>query len=601
METFLIYLLKSSALMAAFYLLYHFLVQKETFFNSSRWFLLAGLFTSALMPLFFIERIVFIEKQPININNVSHIVNDINPENFPVDNSFNWFEILNMAYFIVVFILLSIIVANVFSLYKLLYKKQIEVKKPFALVDINENINPFSFFKYIVFNSNLYSKKELESILNHEKVHSREKHSIDVIIAKVFCAIFWFNPFVWLYKKAILQNLEYIADQKAIENIEDKKAYQMTLLKVVTDQNCLSITNNFYQSLIKKRIVMLNKNESKQRNVWKYAVIIPILVAFVAFFQVKVIAQEKLVKLDDGSLVSKTTQRVTEVTITKNSTDAEIEKDCKLLKKDFNVDLKVTNVKRNTKNEITSISINANNNKGSKSTHDVESDEAITPFMFSIKRDLNGNDRFGFYNNPNSRSKINENELVDNFESDNNDYPEMPSPPTPPTPPNAPDMSNMPTPPSAPNFPTPPTVKAPKDPNDAKAWKKYEAAMEKFGQEWENSPEIKKYQEDMEAYGREMEKYQPDMSAFEKEMEKFEVKMEAYEKEMEAYHDKISDENPGAFRDNITSIRDNMTSKRDQMTAKRDLINAKRDAMNAKRDAQKAKLVAERARKNADR
>ena len=62
METIFIYLLKSSALIAIFYLAYNFLVQKETFFNSNRWFLLSGLFTSILLPLFFIKKIVFIEK-----------------------------------------------------------------------------------------------------------------------------------------------------------------------------------------------------------------------------------------------------------------------------------------------------------------------------------------------------------------------------------------------------------------------------------------------------------------------------------------------------------------------------------------------------------
>ena len=106
----------------------------------------------------------------------------------------------------------------------------------------------------------------------------------------------------------MIQNLEYIADQKASQLIDDKKVYQKALLKVVTHQNCLSITNHFYQSLIKKRIVMLNKNQSHKRNSWKYALILPALVAFILLFQIKVIAQEREIvqKLQEGGVYIKT-------------------------------------------------------------------------------------------------------------------------------------------------------------------------------------------------------------------------------------------------------------------------------------------------------
>src|SRR5690606_21397662 len=104
-------------------------------------------------------------------------------------------------------------------------------------------------------------------------------------IARTFCIAFWWNPFVWLYKKAIVQNLEFIADSDAFKNISDKKAYQFTLLKITTHESCVAISNHFFQSLIKKRIVMLNKNQSKRWNSWKYAIIVPALVIFMWQFQ----------------------------------------------------------------------------------------------------------------------------------------------------------------------------------------------------------------------------------------------------------------------------------------------------------------------------
>jgi hypothetical protein len=620
METLFIYLIKSNALIAVFFLAYYFLVQKETFFNSNRWFLLSGLFTSVTIPLFFIKKIVFIEspKMAINPIQLTASTTEIIPE-----ESFDWFPVLAIGYLIIGCVLLLKIVSNLISLFKLLNKKQIIKNENFNLVDVNENITPFSFFKYIVFNSSFYSNDELESILLHEKVHSREKHSIDVLIAKLFCSVFWFNPFVWLYKKAILQNLEYIADQKAIQNIENKKAYQMTLLKVVTDQNCLSITNSFYQSLIKKRIVMLNKNQSKKWNTWKYAVVVPVLVAFVLFFQIKVVAQERENSREQSN------QRVTEMIWTKDTPDEELNRDVKFMQKQ-GVTIKYSKLKRNAKGEITSIRVEFKDNEGNKGVTQVNSDKPIQTIQF-YKTD----NTVGFRNSSGARNNNRSQTININEEEDSNteysynynnedkvemaDMPTPPAAPTPPTPPKH-DMSNMPKPPTPPNFPSVPNVKAPKDPNDKKAWEKYEAEMENFAKEWENGSEMKKFEAEMKAYEKKMEAYEPDMSAFEKEMEKFEARMEKYNDEMESYHEKIREANENrqeALRDQMEAKRDaereiafakrdaerdalvdKKNAEREALFAKRDAQIAKRDAMLAKREAERARQEAENAKKN---
>ena len=587
METIFIYLLKSSGLIAIFYLSYYFLVQKETFFNSNRWFLLSGLLTSVLLPLFFIKKVVLIQETLMfneNLSNSESIRPSIMVE------SIDWDLVFLGIYLLISFVFIVMIVSNLYSLFKLINKKKILINKPFAMVDINENINPFSFFKYIVFNSKLYSKPELESILKHEKVHSREKHSIDVLVIRVFCSIFWFNPFIWWYKKAILQNLEYIADQKAIENIEDKKAYQMTLLRVVSDQNCLSITNNFYQSLIKKRIVMLNKNQSKKWNSWKYAIVLPVLMAFVLCFQVKVIAQEKT--LSSLKSAEKNTIETAHFEITKDNTDAELKKYCETAKENYNVDLEILKIKRNAKNEIIAITMRANDNKGSKSTHEIEGDEPILPFQFLYKKDEKGKGEFGFYNS-NIATINNENGAIAESVS-KQEYlgalNELAAPEAPEAPemPEMPEMNNMPTPPPAPNFPPAPRVQFPKNSNDKKAIKKYEAEMEKYTKKLEIS-NIKKYDADMKKYESEMAAYQPDMTAYEKEMKKYEAKMEAYQEKMQAYQEKIRDEN----QNDQEAARDEIEAKRDEIQSRRDEMNAKRDEMNAKRDVRKAKINVE--------
>jgi hypothetical protein len=526
MDAIFIYFLKANLLIAVFYLTYYFLVQKETFFNSNRWFLLFGLFASVSIPLFFIKKIVLIEAPKLVVNNLSSITNT--RINSVVDEpTIDWYNILIIIYLIISIFLVLKIVSELVSFFKLIKNKEITVSKPFAMVDINENINPFSFFKYIVFNSTKYTNSELENILNHEKVHSKEKHSIDVLIAKIYCTLFWFNPFVWLYKKAIIQNLEYIADQKAIQNIEDKKAYQMTLLKAVTDHNCLSITNSFYQSLIKKRIVMLNKNQSQKRNLWKYTLILPFLIVFVMLFQIKVIAQEKVSHYKDSSSISSDTKQVSEMTWTKDTPDDEIKNDVKSMKK-MGVEVNYSDIKRNSQGEITGIKIAFKDKSGKTGNLQYSGDKPIKPISLRKETDADNN----------TKVSLGELSELDNLNQELSVL-KPPTPPTPPTPPVT-NLHNMPKPPSPPNFPPAPTVRFPKNLNDEKAIKKYEDEMDKYAKAWE-STEIKKYEKEMKAYEKEMEAYEPDMSAFEKEMEIFESKMEKYGEEMEAYQEKMQE------------------------------------------------------------
>jgi hypothetical protein len=238
----------------------------------------------------------------------------------------------------------------------------------------------------------LYSDEELQSILLHEKVHSQQKHSFDVLIVKLFCTVFWFNPFVWLYKKAITQNLEYIADQKAIQLIADKKAYQKALLKVVSNQNCLSITNHFYQSLIKKRIVMLNKNQSNKRSSWKYALVLPLLGAFVIFFQMKVVAQEKESKKQE--ITNKETPFF--IVIDKSTSEKDIKEYSTIVKSNYDGNLKFSKIKRNSNREIIGIKVGFKQKDGRSGATEISGTKPIKTFYFIIKGDEMGFDEMGF-------------------------------------------------------------------------------------------------------------------------------------------------------------------------------------------------------------
>ena len=555
MESFFIFIAKSSGLLILFYCAYFFLLRKETFFDSSRWFLLAGLITSIILPFVVYTKIVWIEPAPIAnsaINSISnyskiYVPHAIEKATFEM----NWNYILLAIYaigFMALFIKFAI---DFYSLNAILKGKDVHKQADFKFVDIKENIAPFSYFDYIVYNSSMFTASELENIIEHEKVHSDQNHSIDVLISRVFCVLFWFNPVIWLYKKAILQNLEFIADSEAAKKISDKKAYQYTLLKITTHQSCVAITNHFYQSLIKKRIVMLNKNQSKKRNYLKYYAIIPALVAFVFLFQIKTIAQEKEQK-EQKEIVEKKDQ-VYVLKIQKNTTDQELKEIAEKLKQKYDIDMVVSKVKRNTKNELIAFKVDINKNTENPQSIEVDGDEAIRNCGIVITTKNNGSKKInlltdGLIDESATKTKhfaeVSEtNDSVIIAGPTPSTQPTLPIPPTPPTPPVFP-AGPLPQVPSIDRSKMPKPPVAPANHKDKVAMAKFEKEMAEFEKKMEA------FQPDMSAYEKQVEElmsqrettYEKEMAKYELAMNKFNVDMDKFNLEMEQKYGKDSRE-----------------------------------------------------------
>ena len=565
METIILYFIKSGALIVMFLSAYYFFLRKETFFKSNRWFLLFGLVISVLLPVVTLKKTIWVEPAPIveNIqaykqdsspdltdnlrNSAKEVIVTMEPEkSFQID----WFWIGLTIYAIGILTLLIKFALDYYALKKVLKGKTIHSQEDYKFVNVKENIAPFSYFNYIVYNPELYNQVELENILEHEKVHCSQNHTVDVLIARLFCIAFWWNPFVWLYKKAIVQNLEFIADSDAFKNTSDKKAYQFTLLKITTHDSCVAISNHFFQSLIKKRIVMLNKNQSNRWNSWKYAIIVPVLALFMWQFQTKVVAQEK-----KSNAISRSTSTTIRKEVTANTSDAELRQLETLFKNEHNATLKFSKIKRNKGGEMISLkavieSKGTNENKG---TYQVSGTDPIKAFTIIKYNDSKGKELITFgESNKTVDTQVdinsNTNVAVEAVEVDdiayasyytNNDI----TPPSPPTPPMPPAVPNYPLPPAVPTFPTPPTPPTtPPAENNKKAWKKFEEDIKKFETKM-NSAEMKKWEKEMEEYGKKMDAMNPDTEVFDKEMKVFDEEMKAFETEMKQFDKEMQEFN----------------------------------------------------------
>ena len=370
-------------------------LRKETFFVSNRWYLIIGLVLSLILPLITFTKIIWVEPIPIPESYEEAIpITYSSIEIPPQENPVEWSLILTSIYAVISILILVKIGIELVSFFSKVNKHNKQKESEYTLVQTNTFENPFSFFHYIVINPNRFSEEEFQHILTHESIHVKQKHSFDVLLGKLFCAFFWVNPIIWLYRKAMIQNLEFIADSETFQQIENKYEYQKTLLKVVTHQHDLSITNQFYQSLIKKRIVMLHTNQSHKRNVWKYATILPLIVGFMLLFQIETIAQVKEVVISKSEA-----NQIIEFVIDKNTTDAQIKEETELLKKEFGIDLKISKIKRNSKNEIIALEAKFEDRDKTSGRISIKGDEAIEPIRFFKEINENGKGNMGFDRN----------------------------------------------------------------------------------------------------------------------------------------------------------------------------------------------------------
>ncbi|WP_297762050.1 M56 family metallopeptidase [uncultured Muriicola sp.] len=357
METVFVYILKSSGILGIFYAVYLFFLQKETLFKENRRFLLIGIFCALLCPFLTIP--VYIEMVPTSFTQI--VSNSSSPSVAFQESGLDLWLIATVLYIAGMLFLLGRLGIQVFSLRSVFLHSANKTKRGgLVYIETSRKIAPFSFFHYIVYNPSLYNEVELEAILAHERAHCSQKHSLDILISHLITVVLWINPMSFLYRNTIRQNLEFLADASATTTLPSIKKYQYALLKVSGHALPIPIVNQFYNSLIKKRIVMLQKSQSKKANMLKSALVLPALALFLFSFNTKEIYVPNSASTEVNWLTLDSDKKI-EVKITKDTSDAELEK----IKQDMTkegIDFSYT-VVRNAKKEIITLDVDMNSKK----------------------------------------------------------------------------------------------------------------------------------------------------------------------------------------------------------------------------------------------
>ncbi len=278
------YIIQAIAYQLLFLVVYDVFLKKETFFNWNRFYLLLTAVLSLILPFIKIEGFKNVVPQQFvfsfpNINlKPDMVVLDEITIGVKASKPFWTFENI---------FLIGAAVAGVFFIVKLFHVINLIRNNPkqkthnVLLVALLNSAAAFSFFNYIFLGERIQGE-EKKSIISHELVHVREKHTLDLLLFEVLRIVFWFNPLIYMYQNRIADLHEFIADSKAAKT--NKKAYYQNLLSQVFETKQMSFINPFFkQSLIKKRIIMLQKSKSKQIQLLKYALLIPMVIGMLMY------------------------------------------------------------------------------------------------------------------------------------------------------------------------------------------------------------------------------------------------------------------------------------------------------------------------------
>ncbi|MBN1924852.1 MAG: M56 family metallopeptidase [Prolixibacteraceae bacterium] len=143
-----------------------------------------------------------------------------------------------------------------------------------------KDIHPFSFFNKIVLSEKTLSSPDLEMIVSHEKIHIKEKHTIDIFLIEIMFLFQWFNPFAWLIKGAVRNNLEYKTDDE-ITKLYHPQKYQLAMVALADKKEISPFLTALNGSQLKNRIIMMKKKSESKFKVVKQLFILPLLALLV--------------------------------------------------------------------------------------------------------------------------------------------------------------------------------------------------------------------------------------------------------------------------------------------------------------------------------
>ncbi|WP_144281414.1 M56 family metallopeptidase [Chryseobacterium echinoideorum] len=297
METILIKTILCSGLLLGIYYLF---LSKERTFIFNRYYLIVALVFSLIIPFFTIETQQVQEQIPKTVFTEEAEKPILQTPIISQEENFDYGDFLLIVNCIVTGILLLKFGYSFFKIKRLKGRKTTYQNRKIILLE--NDLAPFSFWNTIYLSENYFKDSRIDdSIFLHEEIHIKQKHSADILFIEIVKAVFWFNPFIYFYKKAIINNHEFIADEAVIAENKNVKIYQELILQEILKQQNLQLIHQFNFNNTKKRFIMMTKKNSKFATA-KKCLALPVFIVLTFAFAEKVYANDNT-GIDDSKII----------------------------------------------------------------------------------------------------------------------------------------------------------------------------------------------------------------------------------------------------------------------------------------------------------
>jgi len=263
------YLLESALCLTFFYALYWAFLRKETFFHLNRLYLIMALLLSFVIP-------VLDFPSPFLRSKAIPEISSPGLSSAPAGNAWQVADLALLVYALGAALFTFRFAAHLIRLVLVVKKYGLKRQDGVRIVSIDKDFAPFSFLNIIFINSQSFAEPNMRRIIAHEKIHIRQHHSLDILLAEFATILQWFNPFVRPYKKSLQETHEYLADNGVIAQGFNVARYQLLIFEQHVGVKLFEFANNFKQSQIKRRLTMITKIKSKGAAKLKILLIIPL-------------------------------------------------------------------------------------------------------------------------------------------------------------------------------------------------------------------------------------------------------------------------------------------------------------------------------------
>lgn len=303
------FFLKSTTILAAFYVFYVLFLKQEKTFRFNRWYLILSIvFAFVYSSYTYSYRTIISVETPIK----QSVSKDFTTQNIVFNNQVVESEINYLPYFFAFIYLVGFFFFVFRFVRNLLYFNRLKSKnitssyKNVSVVLVENLDTSFSFINTIYVDKSQFENNEVEEeLLLHEYQHIKQKHSIDILFLETLICFMWFNPLLYLYKKAVQLNHEFLADEATLSSAVNKTKYQYLLLQKETVFKNNYLASNFNFLLIKNRLLMMNKTKSKIKSTFFVAG----AVALSAFLFYSFCIKEEVVFQEPKTNKAKTTKQ----------------------------------------------------------------------------------------------------------------------------------------------------------------------------------------------------------------------------------------------------------------------------------------------------